>query len=349
MGYVEECYIRELKLEDALALVPVEYAKAYRWFQEMEGEYIRCLPMGDNKPDGFDFPLARQSGIFTPSYSNFRSHGRTRDDKPAKRYVLSIHSEGQKWYDDKDVIYRQDGTWIFDYRAQAPKGDPRRAQSYNEDLMNCLRDGVPVGVMVKGSNGYKILGLAYVEKYNSAMKMFTLHGPVNIETEDAGAFVEEEGSLYTLDESDELLHWTDLDERKVATYERVVREGQEKFREDVMAAYDGACALTGVTIPEVLQAAHIDPYRGRHTQIVSNGILLRSDIHLLYDAQLLGIAPESHIIELSDKLIGSPYERLAREIAGKGSRRLRIPQDPRLAPREELLSSHYKEFLAANS
>lgn len=344
MRYVVECLVRALRIEHALELVPVEYERAYRWFQDMEGEQIACLPMGGHIPQGFSHPLARQSGIYKPDYRALGSHGRTRSGEIAKPYALSIHSEGQTRYADKDVLVREDGTWILDYKAQEAKNGSAHYQRYNENLRNCLEDGVPVGVMVRSSKGYRVLGLAYVEKYNAALGMFTLHGPVNAENERAGLFDLFEEAGPSSPEGGKPLDWSGEDERRMALRERAVREGQDAFRERVFRAYGGACALTGVDVPEVLQAAHIDPYRGRYTQVVGNGILLRSDIHLLYDAQLLAIHPENHIVEVSERLLGTPYELFVAET----EKVLRIPERPSDAPIEELLELHYREFLFAN-
>ena len=66
--------------------------------------------------------------------------------------------------------------------------------------------------------------------------------------------------------------------------EKVLREinrrrGQPKFRKDLLVAYGERCAITGMDCPQALEAAHILPYRGDHTNHVKNGLLLRSDIH----------------------------------------------------------------------
>ena len=349
MRCVIECLIHLLRVENALELVPVEYEKAYNWFQTMEGKCISRLPMGSYTPEGFDHPLARQAGIYRPSYRTLKSKGHTRCGEPAKPYALSVHSEGQTRYADKDALVRQDGTWILDYKAQRAKSGPAISQGYNKSLRNCLEDGVPVGVMVKSSKGYKVLGLAYVEKYNTALDMFTLHGPVNAKTELQGSFDLLEDMAICPPEAKKSLDWSGDDERKMVLRERAIREGQGRFRKEVFRAYGGACALTDVNVPEVLQAAHIDSYRGQYTQVVGNGILLRSDIHLLYDAQLLAIRPESHVIEVSKRLLGTPYECLAKAFVGGRPRTLRVPEYSDDAPIEELLELHYREFLIANA
>lgn len=66
-----------------------------------------------------------------------------------------------------------------------------------------------------------------------------------------------------------------------------LRRGQEKFRKDLINAYKSRCAVTGCNIVEILEAAHIIPYRGEHTNRCNNGLLLRADIHTLFDLGLL--------------------------------------------------------------
>lgn len=67
------------------------------------------------------------------------------------------------------------------------------------------------------------------------------------------------------------------------------RRGRASFRRKLLAAYRGRCAVTGCDIPELLEAAHIVPYAGKKTNHVQNGLLLRSDIHTLFDLGMLGI------------------------------------------------------------
>jgi len=61
------------------------------------------------------------------------------------------------------------------------------------------------------------------------------------------------------------------------------RLGQGTFRVAVTDAYSRSCAVTGEHSLPVLEAAHIRPYSLEGTHEVSNGLLLRSDIHRLFD------------------------------------------------------------------
>ena len=71
------------------------------------------------------------------------------------------------------------------------------------------------------------------------------------------------------------------DARKKVMRAIVLRRGQPEFRRDLIAAYEGRCAVTGCDLVDALEAAHIVPHRGTHTNVVRNGLLLRADIHTL--------------------------------------------------------------------
>ena len=68
--------------------------------------------------------------------------------------------------------------------------------------------------------------------------------------------------------------------------------------------------VTGCEALSVLEAAHIKPYRGEDDNHPSNGLLLRSDIHTLFDLDLLGIEPESLKLEIHPK-VANAYGSLA--------------------------------------
>lgn len=104
---------------------------------------------------------------------------------------------------------------------------------------------------------------------------------------DAGAAAEEPGSL----------------EERVARFAAVeVRTEQRAFREAVFRACDGRCVVSGCDVPEALEAAHLlgRDWRQGHNG-ASDGMLLRRDLHALYDRGMLHIS-ESGLIELAPGL-----------------------------------------------
>lgn len=103
--------------------------------------------------------------------------------------------------------------------------------------------------------------------------------------------------------------YDDVDGRNKVLREVAIRQGQQKFRQKVLDAYDRRCAISGCTLEWILQAAHISPYNGAKSNHVSNGIPLRADIHTLFDLGLLRIDPESRKIHVAPALHGTEYEQ----------------------------------------
>jgi putative restriction endonuclease len=70
------------------------------------------------------------------------------------------------------------------------------------------------------------------------------------------------------------------------------RLGQQAFKAIVMDKYHRHCAITGTHIPPVLQAAHIQPVTAGGEHRIDNGLLLRSDVHTMFDRGYLGVDPQ---------------------------------------------------------
>ena len=79
------------------------------------------------------------------------------------------------------------------------------------------------------------------------------------------------------------------------------RLGQGAFRVVVTDAYQRRCAITGEKTLPVLQAAHIVPYSDKGPHIVTNGLLLKSDFHTLFDDGYITVTNDYHI-EVSKRL-----------------------------------------------
>lgn len=88
------------------------------------------------------------------------------------------------------------------------------------------------------------------------------------------------------------------------------RRGAPSFRRKLMRLYDGKCAVTGDGPAEVLEAAHIEPHAVSGRNSISNGLLLRADVHTLFDLDLLRINPETFGVEIADKLRSTTYKLL---------------------------------------
>ena len=99
------------------------------------------------------------------------------------------------------------------------------------------------------------------------------------------------------------------DRRPAALRSIRLRRGQRDFRNALIARYRGRCAISGCSVLGVLEAAHLRPYRGPGDNQASNGLLLRSDLHTLFDLDLLGIDPATCTVTLSKILSGSEYDK----------------------------------------
>jgi putative restriction endonuclease len=72
--------------------------------------------------------------------------------------------------------------------------------------------------------------------------------------------------------------------------------GQGAFRVLVTEAYGKRCAITGERTLPVLEAAHIQPFASEGPNRVSNGLLLRSDLHILFDQGYLTVTPDLRVL-----------------------------------------------------
>ena len=111
------------------------------------------------------------------------------------------------------------------------------------------------------------------------------------------------------------------------------RWGQSKFRKNLLKAYDERCAITGCDVTDALEAAHIFPYKGDKTNHVTNGLLLRADIHTLFDLGLIAVETENFTVVVNHRLRASSYG----ELEGV---KLRTTTKTRYKPNKEALDRH---------
>ena len=115
------------------------------------------------------------------------------------------------------------------------------------------------------------------------------------------------------------------------------RLGQGAFRIAVTAAYGGACAVSGEHSLPVLEAAHIRPFGASGPHDVPNGLLLRADIHRLFDKGYVTVTPDRRFVV---------SERLAKEwengtiYYAKNGVRIALPGRKVDRPDPELLRWH---------
>jgi hypothetical protein len=111
------------------------------------------------------------------------------------------------------------------------------------------------------------------------------------------------------------------------------RRGHPEFRKRLLGAYDFKCAITGCDSPDALEAAYIVPYRGRMTNDPTNGLLLRGDVHTLFDLGKIAVDTRTMTVIVAEDLLGTNYRILA-------GRPLRYPQEETQRPSKDSLDLH---------
>ena len=134
-------------------------------------------------------------------------------------------------------------------------------------------------------------------------------------------------------------------DRRYSTIEAKMRLHQAEFRVLVLAAYDKRCAISGLPIPDLLQAAHIIPDRDeRGRPEVPNGICLSTLHHSAYDRNLLGIDPDGKIHIAKAVLEQHDGPTLEMAIKGFHGYSIKFPSHRDDRPNRDYLAEHFDEF-----
>jgi len=111
------------------------------------------------------------------------------------------------------------------------------------------------------------------------------------------------------------------------------RRGKPQLRQSLLVAYDYTCAITGCNALEALESAYIIPYRGKFTHHTSNALLMRADVHTLFDLGKIAVDTRTMTIIVHDELVETSYRLLA-------DRPLHYPKDETQRPSTEALDLH---------
>lgn len=151
----------------------------------------------------------------------------------------------------------------------------------------------------------------YAAALNNYMKYLYAFGPHhNVKPDDYGPHQQQVAKIEA--ESTPPYDPKDHEDARARVLREVVRRrGQQKFREQLIDAYDGRCAITGCPVVPLLEAAHITPYMGPDTNSITNGLLLRTDIHTLWDLGLIAADPKNRTVWVNADVSDSTYQKLS--------------------------------------
>ena len=115
------------------------------------------------------------------------------------------------------------------------------------------------------------------------------------------------------------------------------RLGQGSFRVLVTDVYERRCAITRERTLPALEAAHIKPFSEQGPHRVDNGLLLRSDIHRLFDSGYVTVTSDHHF-EVSNR-IKEEFDN-GEEYRALHGKRIWVPPSPGLQPSPDFLTWH---------
>lgn len=139
-----------------------------------------------------------------------------------------------------------------------------------------------------------------------------------------------------LDDAIEEAEKTKCDDEIIMLRAIKTRRGQAAFREALFDAYEARCCFTGCKVADVLGAAHISSHSEETNYQISNGLLLRTDIHTLFDLHLIAV-DQWNKIRVSKRLKDSEYQKLDGKVIELPSKLADHPSRYNLARRLEKL------------
>lgn len=280
------------------------------------------LTHAEIKP-GFTFEGTRipfvnpQRGIYKPQQMRFLLSIRTVFPKPG----------GKIWYEDQTEVHRQiyEGDEAVDYAFMGR--DPNAAD--NRWLRDAFENQVPI---------IYFLGVA-PRIYQALLPTFI----IGWEPKLLKARV-----AFGAPEQEDLAPPETAKERRYALRAVKHRLHQASFREAVITAYQGQCALTGLPEPRLLDAAHIvaDKHELLGQPIVSNGLTLSKTHHAAFDAHLIGIDPD-YRIHISAKLLEKSDGPTLEAIKSLDGGNIHLPRRSKDYPDRDRLALRFEQFKTA--
>lgn len=194
-------------------------------------------------------------------------------------------------------------------------------------MQACRQDNIPFGVLVADEAGedcssYRVLGLArVVAQEDSYFVLEGIGGPGRCLYDPLAG-----------ETCDPFLPGNWEEGRGLINRHLTARRGHADFREALLQAYDARCAISDCRVELLLEAVHIALYLGEDTNAANNGLLLRSDLHTLWDLGQIYLDDEFRVQCMPPLRHG--------EYAAWQGRTIRLPDDPACHPSRLALRSH---------
>ena len=268
--------------------------------------------------EGERFPLVNpRRGIFKPHQMRFLLSIRTVFPKPG----------GRVWYHDQQDVHRRvfERDEFIDYAFMGD--DPNAAD--NQWLREAFENRIPIVYFLGVAPGrYQAIIPTYISRW------------------DAGALKVD--VVFGLSDHEELAPPRTHAERRYALQSVQKRLHQDMFREAVMAAYDGRCAISRLPEQRLLDAAHIvsDKNEQLGQPVVPNGLPLSKIHHAAFDAHLIGIDPD-YRLHISDRLLSQHDGPILDVLKGLEGSTLHLPSHGRDYPDRDRLALRFEQYQAA--
>jgi putative restriction endonuclease len=286
------------------------------------GEVHDHLTAEELKPgfifEGERIPLVNpQRGIFKPRQMRYLLSIKTVFPRPGARV----------WYDDQRDVHRQifEGDDMVEYAFMGQ--DPDAAD--NRWLLEAFENGTPVIYFLGIAPGrYQAMFPAFISGWDAN----TLKARV----------------AFGVPEQDSLFPPENALERRYALRAVKQRLHQASFREAVITAYDGRCALSGLPEQRLLDAAHIisDKNERLGQPIVPNGLPLSKIHHAAFDAHLIGIDPD-YRLHVSDRSLDQNDGPMLEALKQLNGESLHLPHRVKDRPDRDRLAMRFERFKAA--
>ena len=280
--------------------------------------------------DGKRIPLVNpQRGIFKPKQMQFLLSIRTVFPRPG----------GKVWYDDQRKVHRQiygsDESVDYAFMGSNPNAADNR----------WLREAFENRIAV-----IYFLGIA-PGRYQATLPTFISGWDANtLKASLAFGLPVREGAIHQGSLSEAVIGaYPDSSlERRYALQSVKRRLHQSSFREAIIHAYNGRCAVSGIPEPLLLDAAHIVPDKDEKLgqPVIPNGLPLSKIHHAAFDSHLIGIDPD-YRLHVSERLFDKEDGPLLESLKHLEGSTIHLPSRPTDRPDRDRLALRFKSFEAA--